>query len=94
MLQVQMPNSYNMFLQKKEYDLAGEHLETATRLDPRATKQAFMLLIEIQLLTQRYERARYFVSAMAEFFPNDPAVLRFSQALNDPSSNPPATVQP
>jgi tetratricopeptide (TPR) repeat protein len=82
------------FFQKKEYDAAGEHLETATRLDPRATKQAFMLLIQIQVLTQRYERARYFVSAMAEFFPNDPAVLKFSQALNEPSGNPPATAQP
>jgi Flp pilus assembly protein TadD len=73
--------------QKKDYDSAVEHLETATRLDPRGTKQAFMLLTQILVLNKRYDRARYFLKAMAEFFPNDPEVSKLSQSLNYLSDN-------
>ena len=73
--------------QKKDYDSAAEHLETATRLDSRGTKQAFMLLAQIHVLSKRYDRARYFLKAMAEFFPNDPEVSKLSQSLNYLSDN-------
>jgi tetratricopeptide (TPR) repeat protein len=82
------------FFQKRDYDSAGEHLETATRLDPRGTKRAFVLLIQIQVLTGRYDRARYFLNAMGEFFPNDPDVSKLSQMPDYPSDNPTATTQP
>jgi len=76
------------FFQKKDLASAEEHLETATRIDPRGTKQAFLLLIQIQIVSRKYDRAQNFLAAMAQFFPNDPDVSRLSASLHDLSDNP------
>jgi len=75
--------------QKKDYDSAAENLETATRLDPGGTKQAFVLLAQIHVLKKRYDRARYLLEAMAQFFPNDPEVSKLSRSLNLLPDSPP-----
>src|SRR5262249_2457631 len=70
------------FFQKKDLASAEEHLETATRIDPRGTKQAFLLLIQIQIVSRKYDRAQNFLAAMAQFFPNDPDASRLSASLH------------
>jgi len=65
------------FLRNKDYAYAEEHLETATRLDPRASKQAFVLLVQIEILNKRYTQARYFLNAALDFFPGDPELSSF-----------------
>ena len=81
-------------LQKKDYSAAEEHLETATRLDPRATRQAFVLLVQIEILNKRYAQARYFVNVALDFFPDDPEFSNLSQSLNYLSHDPTVTPQP
>jgi tetratricopeptide (TPR) repeat protein len=81
-------------LQKKDYSAVEEHLETATRLDPRGTRQAFVLLIQIEILNKRYAQARYFLNVALDFFPDDPEFSNFSQSLNYLSHDPAVTPQP
>jgi tetratricopeptide (TPR) repeat protein len=82
------------YFQKKDYRSAEEHLEIATKLDPKGTKDAFALLIRIELLNKEYEKAKYFLNRMLECFPSDPEAQKLRQLIDSPSDKPTSTRSP
>ena len=58
-----------IYLKKKDYLNAQELLETATRLSPQSSRQAFVLLIQIALRHKDADRARQYLDVMKQYFP-------------------------
>jgi tetratricopeptide (TPR) repeat protein len=82
-----------LFLQKKQYHLAEPSLETATRLNPKESRQGFLDLIQIQLVHNDTARARFFLNRLFEFFPGDPDGIILQKKIESPAS-PAQTVLP
>lgn len=70
-----------LFLQKKQYHLAEPSLETATRLNPKESRQGFLDLIQIQLIHNDTGKARFFLNRFFEFFPGDPDGLTLQKKI-------------
>ena len=70
-----------IYLRKQDYLNAEERLETATRLSPQDSRQAFKLLVEIALHHKDVDRARQYLDVMKQYFPSDSDIARLQAAI-------------
>ena len=70
-----------IYFQKHEYETAREHLEIATRLNPGESRNAFLLLIELEMMNKEYHLARQILDAFLTYHPADPAGLKLKREL-------------
>jgi cytochrome c-type biogenesis protein CcmH/NrfG len=70
-----------IYLRKKDYLNAQEQLETATRLNPQSSRQAFVLLIEIALYHNEIDRARQYLDVMKQYFSSDSDISRLQEKI-------------
>lgn len=70
-----------IYLEKRDYGRAEGHLEAVTRLNPSQNRQAFLTLIQIEVMSQRYDRAKYFLNNFQMYFPSDPEMEKLKQAI-------------
>jgi Tfp pilus assembly protein PilF len=70
-----------IYLEKRDYGRAEVHLEAATRLNPLQNRQAFLALIQIEVMLQRYDRAKYFLNSFQMYFPSDPEIEKLKQTI-------------
>lgn len=71
-----------VYFQKHDYETAREHLEMATRLNPGKTRNAFLLLIELEMMNKEYQRARQILDAFLTYHPADPEGLKLKKELD------------
>ena len=65
-----------LYFRKQDYLKAQESLETATRLSPQDSRQAFGLLVQIALRHEDASRATQYLEVMKQYFPSDPETLK------------------
>jgi tetratricopeptide (TPR) repeat protein len=70
-----------LYLKKQDYLKAQEFLETATRLSPQNSRQAFVLLIQIALRHEDTNRARQTLDVMKQYFPSDSEISKLHDAV-------------
>lgn len=70
-----------IYLEKRDYGRAEDQLETVTRLNPAQNRQAFIALIHIEIMLQRFDRAKYFLNNFQMYFPSDPETEKLKQAI-------------
>ena len=70
-----------IYLEKRDYGRAEVHLEAVTRLNPSQNRQAFVALIQIEIMSQKYDRAKYFLNNFQMYFPSDPEIEKLKQAI-------------
>ncbi len=70
-----------IYLEKRDYGRAEIHLEAVTRLNPTQSRQAFVALIHIEIMLQRFDRAKYFLNNFQVYFPSDPETEKLKQAI-------------
>jgi len=76
-----------IYLEKRDYGRAEVHLETVTRLNPSQNRQAFLALIQIEIMSQKYDRAKYFLDSFQIYFPSDPEMEKLKQAIEKQGSH-------
>ncbi len=81
-----------IYFRKQEYGPAAEHLDMATHLAPRQSRDAFLLLAQIHILQQEFPKARHVLEALLDYFPADPEAQKILATLpassRVPSSSP------
>jgi tetratricopeptide (TPR) repeat protein len=70
-----------LHFRKQNYVKAQEHLEIATRLNPREARSAFLLLAQLEILSENRGRAKEYLEVMLQYFPSDPEALKLQQTL-------------
>lgn len=70
-----------ILFQQGNLSAAEEHLELATRLNPKESRNAFVLLAQIQLTKRDRQRARYFIESLLQYFPEDPDGLQLRKSV-------------
>jgi tetratricopeptide (TPR) repeat protein len=73
-----------IYFRKQNFDLAAEHLETATRLAPHQSREGFLQLAQLYILQQEYPQARNLLTAMQDYFPEDPDARRLLSTIPVP----------
>ena len=76
-----------IYLAKRDYGRAEIQLEAVTRLDPAQNRQTFVALIQIEIMLQRYDRAKYFLNNFQVYFPSDPEAEKLKQAIEKSASH-------
>ncbi|MFN8008463.1 MAG: tetratricopeptide repeat protein [Terriglobia bacterium] len=70
-----------IYIERRDYERAEVHLEAVTRMDPSHNRQAFVALIQMETMAQRYERAQFFLANFQKYFPADPEIEKLKQVI-------------
>ena len=74
-----------IYLEKRDFGRAENHLEAITRLNPLQNRQAFLILIQMEIMAQRFERAKHFLNNFLIYFPSDPEAEKLKQEIEKQS---------